>query len=125
LLASKEDEMGVENNNAVIATTWNREEVNRIKNFVAGLERMQSLFLFGDEEINGRTTVVMVPDGSREGWPNSDEGDKLRDLFVAELEKANYVDGSSPWNYVEVEFGEFEQKVLRGNCKKGQLSLFI
>ncbi len=109
--------MGVENNNAVIATTWNKDEVVRIKKWVDSLSEMKGLFLFGDEEINGKITVVMVPDGSKEGWPKSDTGDKLRDAFVAELEKANYDDGSNPWNFVEVGYGEFGQKVLRGNNK--------
>lgn len=109
--------MGVENNNAVIATTWNREEVKRIRQWVEELTNMKSLFLFGEEEINGKTTVVMVPDGSKEGWVESDAGDALRDRFIAELEKANYDDGSNPWKFVEVGFGEFGQKVLRGNCK--------
>ena len=30
---------------------------------------------------------------------------------------ANYDDGSNPWSFVEVGYGEFGQKVLRGNCK--------
>lgn len=109
--------MGVVNNNAVIATTWSKEEVARIKEWVSLLPNMRSLFLFGGEEINGKTTVVMVPDGSNEGWVESDDGDELRNAFVTELEKANYDDGSNPWSFVEVGYGEFGQKVLRGNCK--------
>ncbi|MCK4782163.1 MAG: hypothetical protein KAV87_00320 [Desulfobacteraceae bacterium] len=110
--------MGVENNNAVIATTWDKTEVERIKKWADGLNDFdKGLFLFGDEKINGKTTVIMVPDGSKEGWTESDDGDKLRDEFVKELEKANYEDDSNPWDFVEVGFGEFGQKVLRGNCK--------
>lgn len=109
--------MEVQNNNAVIATTWSKGEVARIKQWVDGLMEMKSLFLVGREELNGETTIVMVPDGSKEGWPESDAGDALRDSFIAELEKANYDDGSNPWDFVEVGFGEFGQKVLRGNCK--------
>lgn len=109
--------MGVMNNNAIIATTWSSEEVERIKRWVAALPKMQSLFLFGGEEMNGEITVVMVPDGSKEGWDESDFGDQLRACFIKELEKANYSDGSNPWDFVEVGYGEFGQKVLRGNCK--------
>lgn len=109
--------MGVENNNAVIATTWDRDEVARIKKWVDELTEMKSLFLFGGEEINGKTTVVMVPDGSKEGWPESDAGYALRSMFISEIEKANYDDGSNPWDFVEVVYGEFGQKVLKGNCK--------
>lgn len=109
--------MGVENNNAVVATTYDKKEIARVRKWVDELPEMKSLFLFGAEEINGKTTVVMVPDGSKEGWAESDAGDRLRDCFVKELEKANYDDGSNPWDFVEVGYGEFGQKVLRGNCK--------
>jgi len=111
--------MGVENNNVVIATTWNENEVARIKTWVHEIKDKfwESLFIFGPVAINSKTTVVMVPDGSKEGWEESDRGDELRSKFIAEIEKANYGDGSSPWDYVEVGFGEFGQKVLRGNCK--------
>ena len=110
--------MGVENNNVVIATTWNKKEVERIKSWIDDLNDFgKGLFLFGDKKINGIITVVMVPDGSKEGWIESDEGDKLRAIFITELEKGNYEDGSSPWDYIEVGYGEFGQKVLKGNCK--------
>lgn len=109
--------MGVENNNAIIATTRNSEEVARIKEWVEGLESMKDLFLFGSPQINNKTTVVMVPDGSKEGWTESDAGDNLRSLFIKEIEKANYENGSNPWDFIEVGYGEFGQKVLRGNCK--------
>ena len=110
--------MGVENNNAVIATTWNKEEVERIKKWADGLDDFEKgLFLFGDDKINGKATVVMVPDGSKEGWAESEAGDKLRAAFIKELIKADYDDGSNPWDYIEVGYGEFGQKVLQGNCK--------
>ena len=109
--------MGIKNNNSVIATTWNKDEVARIKQWVGDLMEMKSLFLFGGEEINGETTVVMVPGGSKEGWAESNAGDELRSRFIEELEKANYDDGSNPWEFVEVGFGEFGQKVMRGNYK--------
>ena len=116
-VSHKEDRMGIVNNNAIIATTWNEEEVDRIRLWVDELKEMKSLFLFGSAEVNGETTVVMVPDGSLAGWKESNDGDSLRDLFVKELEKANYCDGSNPWAFVEVGYGEYGQKVLRGNCK--------
>lgn len=111
--------MGVENNNAVIATTWNNDGIERIKRWVDEIDDdfWRGLFLFGDAKINGITTIVMLPDGSKEGWPESEYGDKLRDRFISELQKADYDDGSSPWDFIEVGYGEFGQKVLRGNCQ--------
>jgi len=110
--------MGVENNNAVIATTWKEEEIERIKSFIDTLDDFhKQLFLVSGEVINGKITIVMVPDGSKEGWEGSEKADAVRTKFIEELKKGNYEDGSSPWDYVEVGYGEFGQKVLRGNCK--------
>ena len=52
--------MGVENNNTVIATTWDKEEVKRIKNFVNGLadDFWEGLFLFSGGKINGKSTWI-------------------------------------------------------------------
>ena len=58
----------------------------------------------------------MAPDGSKEGWEDSYEGDRLRDRIVERLAVDDYEDGSSPWSWVEVGFGEYGQKVIRGNC---------
>jgi len=110
--------MGVENNNAIVATTWSKEEVDRISRFIESLPGEDGkMFVVGPPLINNKTTVVMLPDGSKKGWAESEACDELRDRFVVELEKSNYGDGSNPWDFVEVGFGEFGQKVLRGNCK--------
>lgn len=110
--------MGTINNNAVIASTEMKDEVERIRKYIDGLKAFEkSLFLFSDEAINGKVTVVMVPDGSKEGWSESDVGDESRAAFIKELEKTNYKDGSSSWQFIEVGFGDYGQKILRGNCK--------
>jgi len=51
----------------------------------------------------------MVPDGSKEGWKDSDDCDSLRQEFITQLRHSNYDGGSSPWDYVEVGYGEFGQ----------------
>jgi hypothetical protein len=39
-------------------------------------------FILGPVEgINGYTTYVFVPDGSKEGWGHSDEAQRLRETF--------------------------------------------
>jgi hypothetical protein len=112
--------MGIENHNAILATTWDKEYVEIIRAWVEELkcERLlpsfhdpRSLFVFGPELINGYTTVVMLPDGSKEGWAESDYVDELRDRFIERLEEED------KWDWIEVGYGEYGQKVLRGNCK--------
>lgn len=108
--------MGAENNNAVLATTWNDKAVARIKEWIdAQPAEWRSLFAVVAAISNGKTTVVLCPDGSKEGWETSDVGDDLRRRFIAELAGDDYEDGSSPWEWVEIGYGEYGQKILRGN----------
>lgn len=110
--------MGTINHNAVIATTSSRREILRLQEFVDHLPLYgRILFCFGKPTMNGMSTIVMLPDGSNEGWHESAIGDSFRVKFIAELEKANDEDGCNPWHFIEVGYGEFGQKILRGNCK--------
>ena len=110
--------MGVIQHNAVVAVTSNSSEFERVKNFVNNLKEKRHLFLFEETGLNNYSVVVMIPDGSKEGWPESERGDITRDKFIEELEKVEYEDGSSPWEYVEISFGKFGQKIVRGNCEE-------
>ena len=110
--------MGDMNHHAIVATTWNDIRFKKIQEWISTLDRSaQQLFIVGQPMVNKEQTVVMVPDGSKEGWGDSDACDDLRDEFIFELERASYDDGSSPWRWVEVGFGDYGQKVLRGNNK--------
>lgn len=107
--------MGTVNHNAVIATTWSDEQLEKIQDWIALLPNDQhELFVVGNE-VSGYQTIVLVPDGCREGAAGSNEYDALRDRFIKQLSKVTYPDGSSPWAWVEVGFGEYGQKILRGN----------
>jgi len=108
--------MGVENNECVIATTTDTRAMQKIKDWVMTLStNEQSLFAFLPGLINSKQTVVMGPDGSKKGWDTSKRGEVLRDQLVAIFVKQDYEDGSNPFYWIEVGYGEFGQKVLRGN----------
>jgi hypothetical protein len=55
--------------------------------------------------VNDTLTWMFVPDGSKEGWPESDDGDayllEFADLFAVRHEE----DGSTPFSVVLVAFG--------------------
>ncbi len=38
-------------------------------------------------QMNGYKSFFIPPDGSKEGWEESDEGDKRRDRFIEQLKK--------------------------------------
>ena len=62
--------------------------------------------------INGTSSFLVSPDGSKEGWNTSDEFDKKRHEFREWLRSVRYDDGSSPFKWVEVEFGETRPNVI-------------
>ncbi len=110
--------MGVENNECVIATTWEDDAVQAIKEWVATLdEEVRSLFAFVPGTMNGRTTIFLAPCGGKKGWGEDRRVAVLRKDFIAKIETFNYDDGSGPFDWVEVGWGEFGQKILRGNCR--------
>jgi len=56
--------------------------------------------------VNGERSFFIAPDGSKEGWPESDLGDDLRASFIAYLRSKRYDDGSTSLKWVEVQFAD-------------------
>ena len=59
-----------------------------------------------ESPVNGYYSFLIVPDGSKEGWPESDEGDVSRQRFIAWAIQQRYDDGSSALDVVEVMYDE-------------------
>ena len=100
---------------AVIATTWSKEAAAAMADWLhenAPEDQVTAL----DSQL-GVYTVILGPDGSKEGWPPSDAGDVLRTKFISELTRFDHEDGSSPFHWVEVGYGECGMKVVHGNCQ--------
>jgi hypothetical protein len=109
--------MGVENNECIVATTWNSVSVEKVKKWIDTLpECYKQLFAFIPSLVNGKITIILGPDGSKKGWGDAKRGEELRNEFVKLLLSFNYEDGSNPFDFVEVGYGEFGQKILQGNC---------
>lgn len=110
--------MGLIQHNAVIATTWSDERFNAVMGWLNNLPaEHRSLFVFAKGLVNSYQTIVLAPDGSKEGWDTSGEGDKLRAAFIARLREDDYGDGSNPWDFVDVAYGELGAKVEATNCE--------
>ena len=109
--------MGVKNNECVIATTWSKNDMQKVKDWVDELSRDdQSLFCFIPSLVNNKITLFLAPDGSKKGWDTAEHGEALRNLLIELLKTFDDDDGSNPFEWVEVGYGEFGQEVLRGNC---------
>lgn len=61
--------------------------------------------------INDYDSFAVFPDGSKEGWNESDLGDAQRFAFKAYLHRQRWSDGSSPLDWVEVFFGDDDREV--------------
>ena len=114
--------MGCINHNVIIATTWNKEVADAFEKWYSNenemwdTEKVKKLFCRTDcLKINGFITFFFGPDGSKEGWKESEDSDIMRRIIIERFVLDNYSDGGSPWAWIEVGYGEFGQKVLQGN----------
>lgn len=56
--------------------------------------------------VNGHQSFFVAPDGSKEGWDDSEIGDIDRARFITYLRTFEYEDGSTPLSWVEVQYGD-------------------
>jgi len=79
--------MGYLAHHAVLVHDWQSDNGNpeRVEAFRANLPEEWAALVVGPIEtvVNCAKVYAFLPDGSKEWWPDSDEGDRLRDEFVA------------------------------------------
>lgn len=102
-MGGEEVAMGYIKHDAIIITSWNDEAINQAARTAHDL----GLRTIGpsDEAFNGYRTLLVCPDGSKEGWTESDEGDEKRAKFVTYLNSIRHADNSSPLEWVAVSYG--------------------
>ena len=97
--------MGYIAHHAIIVTTWNKER--------AHLAHQQAIGIFADAvspmvetKLNGWWSFLIAPDGSKEGWSESEDGDARRAAFMEwARHHAGYIDA------VEVRYGGDEPEL--------------
>ena len=99
--------MGDVRHHAIVVTSWQRE----VLYLAAAKARELGLEVLGPsaEVTNGFATFIICPDGSNEGWDESDEFDAKREKFVAYLKTERYKDGSSCLAWVVLAYGSDDQ----------------
>ncbi|MCP4903003.1 MAG: hypothetical protein GY906_39065 [bacterium] len=113
--------MGWIRHHAIIVTSWDTEAFERARDkaheIFKGLapEAMAS-------ESNGYRTFLIPPDGSREGWSESETGDSRRAHFIEWLDAQRHSDDSSPFDWVEVQYGDdqFETEIVNDSDAKAR-----
>jgi len=107
--------MGYIRHHAIIITSW-KEEVSQAHE--------EAVKIFGDlvsnivySKVNLYASFFIAPDGSKEGWEESHEGDQKRDNYLEWVKAQTWSDGSSWLDYVELFYGddEGEAEILNHN----------
>lgn len=95
--------MGTMRHNAIVVTSWKAEAIDA----AAAEARRIGLTVLGPSPaaLNGYRTLLICPDGSNEGWEESNCGDELRKRFREWTRTLRYEDGSSPLEWCEVTYG--------------------
>jgi len=99
--------MGYMRHHAIIVTSWQKERLIEAHEVAERyFNNVSSIIHSG---INGYTSFFVPPDGSKEGWADSDLGDDRRDKFLRWLDEQKYDDGSTHYDWVEVQYGDDEK----------------
>lgn len=98
--------MGYIRHDAIIVTSWNAEYLH------AAAEKAKEIGLqiVGPSKpaMNGTTTFLVCPDGSKEGWEESDAGDAKRAAFLNYLNGQRYEDNSSSLSWVALSYSSVQ-----------------
>lgn len=95
--------MGYMRHHAIVVTSWSEEAVKAGHAKAVALGCTVSEIV--DSKMNGYTSFLIAPDGSKEGWGESNDGDGRRMAWIAWARTTLYEDGSGPLDWVEVRFG--------------------
>ncbi len=105
--------MGYMRHHAIIVTCWESGKIEAAHKRASEIFRGVSPIL--DSQMNGHRSFFIPPDGSKEGWSESAAGDCLRDAMIEWLNEQAYEDGSTCFDWVEVQYGDDERvtKIIR------------
>lgn len=99
--------MGYIRHNAIVVTTWSDGLIEAAAQ--QARELGAQVLGPGDSVVNGYRSILICPDGSKEGWDDSSLGDNRRAAFKAWLRQQAFSNGSSSLEWVEVSYGSDDQ----------------
>lgn len=117
--------MGFMRHHAILVTTYDFEKVGlaygqAVKVFQSDSVSLDSTKITPADmvtpilqsPVNGYYTFAIFPDGSKEGWSESEAGNAMRATFLRYLDGQRYADGSSPLKWAEVQYGDDNHETL-------------
>lgn len=102
--------MGHIRHHAITVTSWNSDKID--------LAYHKAIDIFpwvsppSPVATNGYISFFIPPDGSKEGWEESEVGDLKRLGFVKWLDEQRFEDDSSVFAWVEVQYGDDDLETL-------------
>lgn len=109
--------MGVIQHHAIIVTSFCERDATEAH--AKAVELHMTVSALTASPVNDYFSFAVFPDGSKEGWMASAEGNEQRNALVAWLNEQAYEDGSNALRFVEVSYGECGM-YARTNCNKDQ-----
>ena len=101
--------MGYIRHHAIVVTSWDDSCIVDA--------HLKAIEIFGElvscivkSKINGYVSFFIAPDGSKEGWSGSADGDKNREKFIKWINSKAYTDGSNVYSYAEFFYGDDENQ---------------
>ena len=101
--------MGYVKHHAIVVTSWNDEVIEFA---LVEARRCGLAVCLVASECEGYHSVFVAPDGSKEGWAESDDGDKRRGAFKGWMRAQQYEDGGSSLEWVEVAYGNDDHDAI-------------
>lgn len=100
--------MGHVMHHTIVVTSWNEQLVAKAREEASRL----GLSCTGTVEspVNGYWTFCVVPDGSKSGWADDEQGDIDRSLFKAWMAAQVYPDGGNALEWFEACYGNDERE---------------
>jgi hypothetical protein len=100
--------MGYKRHNAIVVTGWNESHVKSAREKAVEIFGFQSTWQIVSEivnsPVNSYSSFFISPDGSKEGWLDSDNGNEKREAFKTWL--LNAKKQSMYFDWVEVQYGD-------------------
>lgn len=100
--------MGYMRHDAIVVTSWKREAIEEAAAKACDL----GLEVLGPSAVvtNGVSTLLVCPDGSKEGWDESDAFDAKRAKYLEYLNSVRYEDNSSCLSWVALAYSSDDKE---------------
>lgn len=95
--------MGWIRHHGIAVTTWNSGLGSKAQAKAVEIFGTLQVSDFLGPHVNGYQSFFVAPDGSKEGWAESDDGDAKRKRFIEWMKAQSYSDGSCALDWIEYE----------------------